>query len=330
MRFATTRSSYALLAALAIAAALGLGACSRSQSLSGAVTGPVREGTGATDNAGTGLSALSLTPTTVAGGTASAGKVTLAAAAPSGGLVVSLTSSNAVATVPGSVTVPAGATSAGFSVSTRTVTATTSATITAKANGITRTATLSVTAGAVAPPPPVVSTNPCVSMTGLSATVVNATASIPQFRVNRLRAEITGDTPAGTINTTGGCAPTATPAVSYFSGTANLVRRGTTTSVTASGAALTFGPLLFPGALLEPGVVIATDAAGNVLEIVWPALSGLPPGPPILRFQLAQFNAGVKTGDLLDVSMTFNAKAPDGTTATFSAGARGLAVPVLR
>jgi hypothetical protein len=71
--------------------------------------------------------------------------VTLTAAAPAGGASVSLSSSiPAVASVPPSVTVPARATSATFSVTTAQVTATTSVTISAGLGGVTRTASLSV------------------------------------------------------------------------------------------------------------------------------------------------------------------------------------------
>src|SRR5262249_30243635 len=61
------------------------------------------------------LSSLPLTPASVSGGTPSTGTVTLNGAAPTGGASVSLTSGNtAVATVPDSVVVAAGATTATF------------------------------------------------------------------------------------------------------------------------------------------------------------------------------------------------------------------------
>jgi hypothetical protein len=91
------------------------------------------------------LSALSLTPTSVTGGTSSQGRVTLTAAAPAGGFAVTLSSSNAAAAVPASVSVAQGATSATFPISTSGVTTSTPVTITASAAGVTRTATLTVT-----------------------------------------------------------------------------------------------------------------------------------------------------------------------------------------
>jgi hypothetical protein len=61
------------------------------------------------------LSSLSLIPTTIIGGcSTSTGKVTLNGKAPAGGAVVQLTNANAAARVPSSVTVPAGALTATF------------------------------------------------------------------------------------------------------------------------------------------------------------------------------------------------------------------------
>jgi len=94
------------------------------------------------------LTALSLSPTSVAGGTSSTGTVTLSAAAPTGGTVVSL-SSNDVAkgvTVPSSVTVAVGKTSGTFTTATTPVTANISATISATLGSTTKTTTIAVTA----------------------------------------------------------------------------------------------------------------------------------------------------------------------------------------
>lgn len=93
------------------------------------------------------LSGLSVNPSTVTGGATSTGTVILTSAAPTGGFVVSLSSSDTgAATVPGSVTVPAGATSATFAVTTVTDSTNRSAVISAVGGGVTRTATLTVNA----------------------------------------------------------------------------------------------------------------------------------------------------------------------------------------
>lgn len=75
--------------------------------------------------------------------------VSLSAAAGTGGLSVSLSSSNSAVTVPGSVTVPAGAASAGFTATVTSVTTAQSATLTAAAGGISKTYAISL--GAAVP-----------------------------------------------------------------------------------------------------------------------------------------------------------------------------------
>jgi hypothetical protein len=99
------------------------------------------------------LSSLSLSPATVQGGATASATVTLTAPAPSGGAVVAFSSSNTAAvTVPATMTVPAGVNSRVVPtfVSTSPVTSVTTAVVSATYNGVTRTATLTVTA----PPPP--------------------------------------------------------------------------------------------------------------------------------------------------------------------------------
>jgi hypothetical protein len=92
------------------------------------------------------LASLALNPSSVVGGNASQGTVTLTAAAPSGGAVVALFSSNpGVAAVPTSVAILAGATSASFAITTSAVAASTSIAITASFAGVSKTATLTVT-----------------------------------------------------------------------------------------------------------------------------------------------------------------------------------------
>jgi hypothetical protein len=90
------------------------------------------------------LSFVALSPTTVNGGAASTGTVTLSGAAPSGGAIVYLSSNVSGVTVPASVTVAAGALSATFMASTSTVNTSTPATITASYAGATKAASLTV------------------------------------------------------------------------------------------------------------------------------------------------------------------------------------------
>ena len=96
------------------------------------------------------LSSLTLNPTSVVGGNNSQGTVTLSAAAPSAGAVVTLSSSNTTAaTVPASVSIPSGASSATFTVSTSSVNTSASSTISGSYAGVTAQATLTVSSAAV-------------------------------------------------------------------------------------------------------------------------------------------------------------------------------------
>jgi hypothetical protein len=99
------------------------------------------------------LSAVSVSPSSVVGGSTAQGTVTLTSGAPSGGALVSLSSANAsVAAVPASVTVAAGASTVTFAVSSSAVTANTSVIITATYSGVSRTTTLTVTPASTPPP----------------------------------------------------------------------------------------------------------------------------------------------------------------------------------
>ena len=97
------------------------------------------------------LKDVSLSAAAVTGGNPVSGSVSLTGPAPAGGVVVSLSSDNAAVSLPASVTVIAGQTSATFTATTRTVSARTAVVITAKAGAESKTATL-----AVNPPPGIV------------------------------------------------------------------------------------------------------------------------------------------------------------------------------
>lgn len=89
------------------------------------------------------LSGLTLNPSSVTGGSSAQGTVTLNAPAQTA-TTVSLTSSTALASVPASVTIPAGASSANFNITTLSVNSTASVTITAFLNSIQTAATLTL------------------------------------------------------------------------------------------------------------------------------------------------------------------------------------------
>src|SRR6266403_304786 len=116
------------------------------------------------------LSSLTLNPTSVTGGTqTSTGTVTLSGPTPSGGAQVSLSRDNAAASVPPSVTVAAGASSANFTVSTSAVTVSTQVNISASYAGVTKTAPLTVV------PPGTSAGTYTLTITGTSGNLSHAT-----------------------------------------------------------------------------------------------------------------------------------------------------------
>jgi hypothetical protein len=91
------------------------------------------------------LKQLYLTPTTVVGGCGqSQGRIVLTGTAPAAGAVIPLTNSNAKATVPQNVTVPAGSDSVSFTVPTVPVTASAAGVVTAAFGGVSQSLNLTV------------------------------------------------------------------------------------------------------------------------------------------------------------------------------------------
>jgi hypothetical protein len=124
------------------------------------------------------LQSVTVSPSSVAGGSNTSGVVTLSGGAPQGGATVSLSSSNpAVASVPASVTVGSGTTAGGFTVATTSVSTNTSVTITATYAGVSHTATATVTPAA--PPtttaPPAQTVTVTVSASGRSGELIVST-----------------------------------------------------------------------------------------------------------------------------------------------------------
>lgn len=197
------------------------------------------------------LGSVSLNPSTVQGGASGSATVTLTAPAPSGGAVVSLTSSNtSVATVPATLTVPAGVTSATTSsVATSVVNSTTTSVISATYNGVTRSATLTVTGTAPLPGATLdtVSVSPTSVQGGSTAsTTVTLTAPAPAGGavVSFSSSNTAVATVPGTMTVPEGVnsrvvvsfvstSPVTATATSVISGTYNGVTRTATITVTA-------------------------------------------------------------------------------------------------
>ena len=115
------------------------------------------------------LAALTLNPSSVAGGTAVTLTATLSAAAPAAGAVVTLSSSSSAAIVPTELSLAAGAVSGTAQVATTVVNASTPVTITGTYGGASQVATLSVTPVPLAASFTVVSTSRGVDACGLGS-----------------------------------------------------------------------------------------------------------------------------------------------------------------
>jgi hypothetical protein len=114
-------------------------------------------------------------------------------------------------------------------------------------------------------------------------------AGLVQNSNRRLRFEVIGDVPPAQVRSLGPCAAADAPTVEFLGGDATITVTSGGVTYPVSRGTLQFGPLLFPGATVEPGVVVANNIGGrSVLEIIWPDLAGGVPGPPIFRVQLDQ------------------------------------------
>jgi hypothetical protein len=148
-RLALDIISAALCAATVACGGSGGGSGTGGSGGSGGGTGGGGTGGGGGTNPSTPptVTAVSVNPSTVAGFNGAQGTVTLSAA-PTAGTNVALSSNNAAATVPGSISVNSGATTGSFSVDTTPVTSTLPVTIQASLNSTSAAAVLTLT-----PPP---------------------------------------------------------------------------------------------------------------------------------------------------------------------------------
>ncbi len=117
--------------------------------ITASMNGSSRQSPALTVTAGAVLSSITVDSPTVVGGSSVNGTIVLSGPAPTGGASVSLSGGDPL-TLPATVTVPAGATTAAFSAFTRAVGGTISSTITAAYGGTSASVVVSVTAPTIA------------------------------------------------------------------------------------------------------------------------------------------------------------------------------------
>jgi hypothetical protein len=244
------------------------------------------------------LSSLSVNPTSVTGGNSSTGTVTLSGAAPSGGAIVTLSSSNPTAArVPSSVTVAAGATSATFAVSTSAVAASTTVTISAAYGGATRSASLTVTPAS--PPPPT-----------LSSLSLNPTSVVGGAQSSAGTVRLSGPAPAGGAQ------------VALSSSDATAARVPSSVTVAAGATSATFAVSTSAVASSTTVTIFATysGATRPASLTVTPA----PPPPPTLA-SLRLDPANVFGGQSSTGTVTLTGPAPAGGAQVFLSSSDGAA-----
>jgi hypothetical protein len=235
------------------------------------------------------LSTVAITPSSVSGGTSFTGRVTLQQAAPAGGIVVSLASSDLAVSVPPSVTIDAGKTSVTFSGSTTAVSSTKVVTITATLNGNTVTDTLRVQ-------------QPGIKSISLSpSTLTGGTGS-------QLSITLNAPAPAGgwVVN------------LSSSDASATLA---TTVTVAAGQTTITV-PVTSKSVLTRTAVTLtATDASGSQATTLVV--------DPVIGLQLRLSSSSIAGGNSVNLTVELAEAAPKtGATVALSADNTSLIVPV--
>jgi hypothetical protein len=235
------------------------------------------------------LAGVTMNPATVIYGANSTGTVTLTSAAPAGGAAIALTAANTSGfTVPPSVTVPVGATTAQFTVGTYWFPATT--TITATYNGVDKTATLtSVNAtviGLTCAPNPVIAGNPAtctVTMNGIvpSDTPVSVLSDQPFFLPD---ASGWLTVPAGAVSAAFSITTTLVPAqiVAHISASAlatPAVTTPLTINLTNRGRKWNLNNVVFKDGGKASGYFTYDPATGQYLDVNIRVTPGNPPNP---------------------------------------------------
>jgi len=216
------------------------------------------------------LTSLTLSSTSVPGGTSLTGTVTLSGPALSTGAVVALSSNNGAATVPPSVTVAGGKSTANFTIGTTAVGAVTSVAITGDYSG-TRAATLTIN-------PPVLidlSVHPTNVLAGGSS-IGTVTLTSPAPSIGAVVA-LSSNNPAAIVPASVTVAGGATTA--QFSITTTSV--AATTSAIISGSyngtdidTLTIDPIVLTSLVASPGTVTGGVASVGTVMLSGPAPAG--------------------------------------------------------
>jgi|GEM_PF-2612195 len=208
------------------------------------------------------ISGLSISPNPAKSGSPATGTVTLAATAPVGGILVNLSSTNANATVPASITIPAGQSSGTFPVTTTAVTTTQTAQITATS------ANSSMVVLTLNPPDPGLGTisglslspNPVTSGASSTGTVtLGAAAPAGGVRVTLASNNANATVPATLLIPAGSTSGT-------FIVNTSAVANQQTATITATSANTSTATLTLNAASPESGTLTAFSISPNLVK----------------------------------------------------------------
>ena len=224
-----------------------------------------------------GVSSVTLNPTSVAGSNSSMGTVTLTNPAPSQGLAITLASDNGSATpTPSSLTIPSGSSSGTFTVSTTTVTTTTTAHISATdPSKTTVQATLTIT-----PLPSLssvsVSPTSVVGGNGSTGTVtLTYPATVPGITVDLASDNSAAGVPISVTVPTGATTATFAITTTTVSSVATAHISGTYNGVTPPAATLTINPLTLSSVTLNPTTVVGPNSSTGTVTLSGPTTSAI-------------------------------------------------------
>jgi hypothetical protein len=226
------------------------------------------------------LASVSVNPTSVTGGSSSTGTVTLSSAAPEGGATINLASNNASATIPVSVIVPVGSTTASFNIATAPVTAATSAAITASYDSASKTATLAITPAA------------SITLSSVSLSPSSVTG---------------GGSPTGTV-TLSGAAPSGGVTVTLSSNNASAATTPASVTIPAGSSTASFSVTTVSVTATTSAVITASYSGISKAA----TLTIAPPAATLTVSSVSVNPASVTGGSSATGTVTLSAPAPTG------------------
>ena len=215
---------------------------------------------------------LTLAPSVVNGGVSSTGTVTLSSAAPAGGVAVNLTSNQAFATVPSSVTVPAGALFTTFTVQTVAVATSGNAVITGTVNGGSASAALTVNAPKLVS----VAVNPTSVLGGVNSTgtvTISSAAPVGGLAVTLSSDKSFASVRASVTISAGSTSATFTVVTATVAadGSATITASAGGSTATATLTVTAQKPILLA---LNPTSVVGGDSSTGTVTLGAPAPAG--------------------------------------------------------